>query len=448
MEYFRPGIERMDRDELDLLIDERVRHTISYAEKNSPFYRRWFREHGIKPESVRTHEDLRDLPIIDGGTMRENQPPQSGEFMFRSVPWPDVYTIHETSGTSGIPKSFFLTWDDWNRYAEKYARIFKSQDLSKGDKMTVCASYGMNIGANTMTLAAQKTSVTVIPEGKCTFPLRIIRDYRPTVIVGSVFKLLRLAKKMKAGGIDPKESGIEKLVIGGESFAPESREYLDEIWGLKSLNTYGSTEGSMCGECTAIAGLHVPEDLIHVDIYDTYMRDFARDGERGKMVVTTLVPEGEKAGTVLINYNTDDITRVISRDACRCGRTHMRIENPRREAENVYISGLPVNRVDIESSVFLRENMEYLTGEYEAFLYCGITEEECIMRISLECSDTESADLRLVENNFREKFFSNNPLLAESYEDGTFRILFNFVGEGELELYRLKSRPKRLVDRR
>jgi coenzyme F390 synthetase len=448
MEYFRPDIEKMDRSDLDELVDERVRNTISYAVKHSPFYKKWFRENDIRPGSIRTHEDLRKLPVISGKTMKENQPPESDEFMFRSVPWQEVYTIHETSGTSGIPKSFFFTWDDWNRYAEKYARIFKSQGFGKGDRMAVCASYGMNIGANTMTLAAQKTSVTVIPEGKCTFPVRVIRDYKPTIIVGSLFKLLRLANKLEEDGLKPEESGIEKLVIGGESFAPESRAFLDEVWELKSYNTYGSTEGSMCGECTEVAGLHVSEDLIHVDIYDAYMKDFVPDGERGKMVLTTLVPKGERAGTVLINYDTDDITQVVSRDRCRCGRTHMRIGNPRREAETVYISGIPLNRVDIESSVFQRENMDYITGEYEAFLYCGITEEECILRISMECRDPESFDRNLVENNFREKLFGISPALGENYAEGELDIIFNFTGKGELELYRLKSRPKRLVDRR
>ncbi len=39
-----------------------------------------------------------------------------------------------------------------------------------GDRVAVCASYGMNVGANTMTLAAHKVGFTVIPEGgKCTF---------------------------------------------------------------------------------------------------------------------------------------------------------------------------------------------------------------------------------------------------------------------------------------
>ena len=90
------------------------------------------------------------------------------------MPCADVFTIHETSGTTGVPKAFFLTWNDWEGYAEKYARSFASQGLGHGDRVVVCTSYGMNVGANTMTLAAERLKMTMIPTGKCTFPSRII----------------------------------------------------------------------------------------------------------------------------------------------------------------------------------------------------------------------------------------------------------------------------------
>ena len=159
----------MDRDGLDTLIDERVRYTVQYAEEHSPFYRHWFRENRIRPGDIRVHEDLLELPLISGRTIRENQPPGTPAFQFLSSPWEDVFTIQETSGTSGTPKSFFLAWDDWKRYAEKYARSFVSQGFGAEDRTVVCASYGMNVGANTMTLAAQRLGMTIIPFGRCDF---------------------------------------------------------------------------------------------------------------------------------------------------------------------------------------------------------------------------------------------------------------------------------------
>lgn len=441
-------METMGRGDLDALVEERIHYTVKYASEYSPFYRKWFKEQGINPSDVRTHEDLRELPIISGRTIRENQPPQSADFQFKSVDWSSVFTLHETTGTSGTPKSFFLTWDDWERYAEKYARIFVAQGFGPGDRVVVCASYGMNIGANTMTLAAREIGMTIIPEGKCTFPLRVIKNYKPTGIVGSVFKLLGLARQMRDENIPPKESGIQRLVVGGEGFADESRAYLSEIWGCDVYNTYGSTEGTMCGECTDTSGLHVPEDFVHLDIYDPQLKNFVPDGECGRIVLTTLLPVGGKSGTLLLNYDTDDTTAVVTRDRCACGRTHMKILNPQRESETLWIAGAPFNRVDVERGVFARENMEYLTGEYEVFLYGGDDEGGTVMRLSVECLDRDTCDRKAVEENFLSAFFKHKPLLAEAYANESLKFVFNFAGLRDLELYRIKGRPKRLVDRR
>lgn len=445
--WFNAPFETLSRSDLDSLIDERIRYTIRYARDHSPFYRHWFREHGIRSEEVRDHEDLLHLPIISGKTIRANQPPATEEFRFRSSPWDSIFTVHETSGTSGVPKSFFLTWEDWMRYAEKYARIFVSQGFGKGDRMVICASYGMNVGANTMTLAAREIGMTIIPTGKCNFPFRILENYRPTGIVGSMFKLLRLARQMQKEGHSPRESSLERLVVGGESFAEESRAYLSEVWEREVYNTYGSTEGTMCGECTERGGLHVPEDIVHLDVYDPGMASFVRDGECGRAVLTTLLPVGGRCGTLLINYDTEDTTVVLTRETCACGRTHMKILNPQREAETVWILETPVNRVDIERCVFQRGNMDYLTGEYEAFVYPGKEEGDVVLRVSMESLDPGSLPKEEIQEQFIRSFSRFKPNLATTI-GSSLEILLHFTSPGEMELYTVKGRPRRLVDRR
>ena len=122
MKYFNEAMETMGRMDLNALIDERTRYTVRYAAEHSPFYRRWFQDNDVDVDSIRVHEDLKKLPIVSGQTIRDNQPPRTEDFRFKSVEWQDVFTIHETSGTSGTPKSFFLTYDDWKRYADKRVR--------------------------------------------------------------------------------------------------------------------------------------------------------------------------------------------------------------------------------------------------------------------------------------------------------------------------------------
>ena len=78
--------------------------------------------------------------------------------------------------------------------------------------------------------------------------------------------------------------------------------------GVLFTTRTGGTEGTMCGECTQLSGLHVPEDLVHLDVYNSHMQSFVPDGECGRGVLTTLLPVGGKCGTLLINYDTEDTT--------------------------------------------------------------------------------------------------------------------------------------------
>ena len=446
--FFNKKIETIERNNLEALVDERIRYTIKYANEHSPFYRKWFTTQNIVPNKIRSHEDLLELPIISGEVIRKSQPPVSDDFYLKSVDWNQVFTVHETSGTSGFPKTFFLTWDDWERYAEKYARSFVSQGFEKGDRVVVCASYGMNVGANTMTLAANKIGMTIIPEGKCIFPPRVILNYKPTGMVGSIFKFLRLAKKIAKENLVPSELGLKRLVVGGESFAEEARLYVQEIWGCDVFNTYGSTEGTMCGECKQMKGLHVPEDLVHLDVYDPSFGDFVADGECGRMVLSTLLPVGEKTGTLLLNYDTEDTTVVLSRDICDCGRSHLRILNPQREAETVWVFGSPFNRVDVERGVFQRENLEYITGEYEAFLKDGSSKNEVVLSVNLECLEKSNCDAKVVKENFLKGFFNFKPKLKRDFSEDRLKIELKFLGEKELGIFKSRGRPKRLIDKR
>jgi phenylacetate-coenzyme A ligase PaaK-like adenylate-forming protein len=126
----------------------------------------------------------------------------------------------------------------------------------------------------------------------------------------------------------------------------------------------------------------------------------------------------------------------------------MKIMNPQREAETVWILGTPVNRVDIERGVFQRENMEYLTGEYESFVYEGEEPAETTLIVNMETrQDISASEKDLVRENFKKSFYQYKPALLHLSGD-TFSLLFSFTEPGGLELSRIKGRPKRLVDRR
>jgi phenylacetate-coenzyme A ligase PaaK-like adenylate-forming protein len=185
-----------------------------------------------------------------------------------------------------------------------------------------------------------------------------------------------------------------------------------------------------------------------LDVYDPSFGDFVKDGECGRMVLSTLLPVGEKTGTLLLNYDTEDTTVVLSRNRCVCGRSNLRIFNPQREAETLWVFGSPFNRVDVERGVFQRENMEYLTGEYEAFLKDGLSKNEIVLSVNLECLDKSNCDTSVIEENFLKAFFNFKPNLQQDFSEGTLKIQLNYLGPNQLNIFKYKGRPKRLVDKR
>ncbi len=59
--YFNEDIETLPRDELDELVDERIRYTVKYAYDNSPYYRKWFNTNGVNYRDVHNHEGAPDF---------------------------------------------------------------------------------------------------------------------------------------------------------------------------------------------------------------------------------------------------------------------------------------------------------------------------------------------------------------------------------------------------
>jgi phenylacetate-CoA ligase len=57
------------------------------------------------------------------------------------------------------------------------------------------------------------------------------------------------------------------------------------------------------------------------------------DGEQGELVITSLTREA----LPVVRFRTGDLTHVVSRDVCSCGRTHLRIAPIRGRVDDMLI---------------------------------------------------------------------------------------------------------------
>jgi len=86
-------------------------------------------------------------------------------------------------------------------------------------------------------------------------------------------------------------------------------------------------------DCAARAGIHVWEDHYFCEVVDPATGRPRPDGEEGELIVSTLTREG----LPLIRYRTHDLTRVLSRAPCACGRTHLRLDRLHGRTDDMVI---------------------------------------------------------------------------------------------------------------
>ena len=78
-----------------------------------PYYRNLFKANKIKPDDIRSLEDLRFLPLTTKEDLRMNYP-----FGLFAVPKEKIVRYHASSGTTGNPTVVGYTRKDLETWAE------------------------------------------------------------------------------------------------------------------------------------------------------------------------------------------------------------------------------------------------------------------------------------------------------------------------------------------
>ena len=126
------------------------------------------------------------------------------------------------------------------------------------------------------------------------------------------------------------------------------RQDIQDKLGIKAYDIYGLTEISGPGvsfECSAQTGMHINEDHFIAEIIDPNTGEVLPEGEKGELVFTSIT----KSAFPLLRYRTRDIC-VLTREACPCGRTHVKMSKPMgRSDDMLIIKGVNVFPSQIET---------------------------------------------------------------------------------------------------
>jgi phenylacetate-CoA ligase len=288
--------------------------TVNHAYGGSVFYRKRFEEAGIKPEDIKSLDDLRRLPFVTAQDLRDGYP-----FPLLSVPLEQVVRIHASSGTTGKRKILAYTQKDIDDWAHFFARCYEMAGLSREDRVQIAVGYGVWTAGVGFQLGCERFGALAIPIGPGNIDLqcRFLEDLQSTVLCCTASMALLMAEEVEKRGLREKIA-LKKIIFGSERSSAAQRKRIQELLGLEELfDIPGLTElyGPGTGlDCVRHEGIHYWADYYLLELLDPLSLEAVEPGQTGEMVVTTLCKEAAP----LIRYRTRDLTRLIDRP-CSCG---------------------------------------------------------------------------------------------------------------------------------
>ncbi len=330
--YFNPGAETASVDEIRDIQNRRLKEITQYVYKHNTVYKRLFDETGVHPDDISGVDDITALPFLEKETLREHYP-----LGLCCVPHNELREMHMSSGSTGSPIVMPYTEHDLDQWAECMARCMFMSGLCRGDTIQITPSFGLFNGGFGFYHGARKAGIFVIPTGAGNTPrqIKLLKDFTVKGLMGVVSYGLRIIEELEA--TNDSLPNLEIGIFGAETFSDAMRKKLNNLLGIETFDIYGMTETGGVGttgmDCAAHKGIHVWEDQYILEVIDPDTLEYVDDGEEGELVFTSL----NRRALPVIRFRTGDLSKVLSREHCECGRTHVRIDRIKGRIDDMLI---------------------------------------------------------------------------------------------------------------
>ena len=421
-------IESMPLDKLKELQLKRLKELIHRVYERNKYYRKKLDDIGVKPNDIKSLNDIENLPFLTKNDLREYYP-----FGLVCTEMDDIVEVHASSGTTGKPVVGPYTKNDVDLWGEVMARSLWANGMRKNDVMQNSYGYGLFTGAHGFEKGAQKIGAMVITisSGNTKRQIDVMKDFGSTVIACTPSYSLYIAEVAEENGLDPLNDFKLRLgVFGAEAWSEEMRRNVEKRWGIVAHEHYGLTEiigPGIVSECKQ-KKLHINADHFLTEIIDPKTGETLEPGEEGELVFTTLTKEAFPA----IRFRTKDLAS-LSEETCACGRTlpiQSRIKG--RSDDMMKVKGVIVFPSQIEAALM---QVEGVSDNYQIIK----TKKGDITSLSVEVEPTEG---RYKEGHL--------DALEKQAEDEIYSILNLHVPVKSIEpktIPRSTGKAKRVIER-
>jgi phenylacetate-CoA ligase len=316
------------------LVSQRLHDIVDYVYNHCDFYRQKLEFHGVKPQHIKTLNDIEKLPFTTKADLRDAHP-----FGLFSQPSNQMREFHLSSGTTGKPTISAYTQKDLRIWYEVMARSLFCAGVKPADIIQNAYNYGLFTGGIGVHYGALEIGASVIPvsSGQMRRQLKVMELFKPRVITTTPSGLFYLAEEAKRMEVDPRSSSWQIGILGAEPWTEQTRQTIEEKWNIKAMDIYGLSEiigPGVAQECECCEGMHVFWDIFYPEVVSSATGKTLGEGATGELVLTTL----NKEGMPLLRYHTRDIVSITYKK-CRCGRTSPRISRIKGRTDDMIVVG-------------------------------------------------------------------------------------------------------------
>ena len=428
--YYQPDIETASVEEIRKIQYEKIVKQVKHVYENVDYYRKLMDEKGVKPEDIKSVDDIKKLPFLTKDDLREAYP-----YGLLGTDLKNCVRIQSTSGTTGKRVVAFYTQKDVDLWEECCARAIVAAGGTKDDVCQVAYGYGLFTGGPGLNGGSHKVGCLTLPmsSGNTDRQIQFMMDLNATILCCTPSYAAYIGETLAEKGYKPEDNKLKAGIFGAEPWTEEMRRSIEKSLGIKAYDIYGLTETSGPGvsfECEEQTGMHINEDHFYAEIIDPETLEVLPEGQKGELVFTSL----DKEGFPLLRYRTRDIC-VLTRKKCSCGRTLVKMSKPMgRSDDMLIIRGVNVFPSQIET-VLLNEGY---TPNYQ--IVVGREHNNDTLDVYVELSPEQFSDI-VSETQKRERSL-----------EGAMRTMLGIGPKVHLvppkSIERSEGKAKRVIDNR